>query len=235
MQTFVCISMLMFLSWASWTPPLLREHDFSSLLALPCSHHIVLSPCPPRWMCYCIITSLELHQGDKWTAAFFPPRHPLHPLMALPDVDHRPEGRLWGGWWWGGLSVSRGGDGCGWHCIAAITEPFIPNVTWMCAVSQHGAGSSSAPCLSSTHPDFLRHCNQSASLWSVIRWCICTGPRLAVPDEMYIQRWSCASELMERAQRTFIDSSCTLVQVVKLGLDYHWRQGFHNLPSSFPR
>lgn len=133
-------------------------------------------PCHHQWTHQCIITSLRQHQGDKWTA-IFPPRNTLHPCWWLCMIQITVPGGGWGG----GGEPSQ----CPWgwwlwmKTLAAITQPLIPDVTWMCVFPQCGADPPPTPPPHRpppTHPDFLRHCNQSPSLWSVMRWCVCTGP-----------------------------------------------------------
>lgn len=126
--------------------PLFREHESSFLLALFSSHHILLNTRHPLWMCYCIITSLVPHRGDKWTAAFPPSFLPTHGTLH----PHRWRRLIWiageksvGEWWWGGLSESRGAErkqGWGWYStIASMMDSFIRHIIWMCTFSQRDA------------------------------------------------------------------------------------------------
>lgn len=131
MHTFVCINTVVILFWASWT----EVYKYIISFSPPSSQHTLLSPCCPRWMSKCIITSLESIQS--------------HDTVWLQDYPPPPA--------------------------------------------------------FSACPDFLRHCNQFASLWCVMSWCICTGPRQQCLMRCYvcIQRLCCTSKWIERAQQTF--------------------------------
>lgn len=107
-------------------------------------------------------------------------------------------GRMWvwrlvRGWWLWVILYS---------CYYRALYPNVTGCVWFLCVVQDDPPT---PCLSSTRPDFLRHCNQSASLWSVMRWCICTGSQQLrlMGCCICIQRFSSISEWMERAQNSW--------------------------------